>query len=52
MNNIVALVNKLPLTFSVVVAMGIGGGLGTALSSMREFWWYVLKNYPHRGYKK
>ena len=43
MNNVVALVNKLPLTFSVVVAMGIGGGLGHALVSFKEFWYYVLK---------
>jgi hypothetical protein len=43
MNNIVALVNKLPLTFSVVVAMGIGGGLGTVLGTLKEFWQYLIK---------
>jgi len=42
MNNVLALVNKLPLTFSVVAAMGIGGGLGSALLSFKEFWCYLI----------
>jgi hypothetical protein len=36
---------------STTLVIALAGGLGTALSSFGEFWFYVVKNYPHRGGK-
>ena len=49
MEKVLSVVNKLPLSITTTLTIALAGGLGTAINSFGEFFWYVSKHFPHRG---
>ena len=49
MEKAISIVNKMPLSVSTTLMIALAGGFGSAINSFGEFWFYVIKNYKHRG---
>tara|TARA_R100000655_G_scaffold103971_1_gene150744 strand:+ start:6 stop:143 length:138 start_codon:yes stop_codon:yes gene_type:complete len=43
MEKAVSIINKLPLSVTTALAISLAGGLGVAINSFREFWFYIAR---------